>query len=114
MDNRFNIGTLDTKVTIQTCIITFGTEGGKKYTFQDYRDVYANIDLRANEQVSDGNLEQGEVIDMTIYKIAELTTRWRVKYNGNLYEITGIDAGERISPFFTLTLHYIGAAPQEN
>ncbi len=111
MENKFNIGTLDTLVTIQKCIITRGDEGDKRYTFTDFANVYANVDLRANEQVSEGNLEQGESITMTIYKIAELTTRWRVKYDGNLYEITGIDLLERVSPVCTLALHYIGVAP---
>ena len=114
MENKFNIGTLDTLVTIQKCVITSGEEGGKQYTFTDYANVYANVDLRANEQVSEGNLEQGEFINMTIYKISDLTTRWRVKYDGNLYEITGIDLIDRISPVCTLALHYIGVAPSSN
>lgn len=107
MDSHVNIGTLDTLVTVQKCVISYGSEGGKTYTFTDFRDVYGNVDRRISEQVSIGNLEDGDYIALTIYKIPELTTRWRVKIDGQAYEITAIDLIERISPFCTLTLHAV-------
>lgn len=110
MDNYINIGTLDTLVTIQQCVITQGKQGGKSYTFSDYSNVYANIDRRINEQVSIGNLEEGDYVSLTIYKIPDLTTRWRVKFSGRVYEITGIDPIDRLSSLCVLTLHDIGAA----
>ncbi len=113
MENKFNIGTLDTRIVIQQCVISLNDEGAKQYTFTDYQNVFANIDARANEQVSEGNLEQGEFITATIYKIPALTTRWRVKYDGNLYEITGIDNVSRISPVCVLSLHFIGTVPTD-
>lgn len=114
MAEFFNIGTLDTLVTIRKCIITSGRQGGKSYTFTDYSTVYANVDLRVNEQVNEGNLEQGEFINLTIYKIPELTTRWQVSFGGRIYEITAIDPISRLSPVCTLSLHDVGAAPEQS
>ena len=105
MENKINIGSLDTKVTVRSCSIATGSQGEKKFTFSDFRDVYANVDLNVSELVSNTNLEEGEYIQLTIHKIPELTTRWQVVVNGVSYEITGIDPISRVSPLCTLTLH---------
>ncbi len=107
MDNKINIGTLDTLVTLQECVITRGAQGAKSYTFSDFREVYANVDRNVSEQVSIGNLEEGQYINLTIYKVPELTTRWRVIVDNLAYEITAIDAISRVSPLCILSLHAI-------
>jgi hypothetical protein len=103
----FNTGSLDTLVTVNRCTITSDAEGGKGYSFAKFRDVYANVDRNISEQVSLGNLEGGDYIFLTIYKIPELDTTWQVVVAGQKYEITGIDLQERLSPFCTLTLHAV-------
>lgn len=103
----FNTGDLDTLVTINSCIISYDAEGGKEYTFSKFRDVYANVDRRVSEQVSIGNLEGGDYIALTIYKIPEIDSTWQVVVAGQKYEITAIDLGDRLSPFCTLTLHAV-------
>ena len=100
-----NMGEMDTLVTLQKCGITYGPEGEKIQTYTDFRRVYANVDRRVSEQVSVGNLEDSDYITLTIYKVPELTTRWRVVVDDRDYEITGMDLISRISPFCTLTLH---------
>ena len=105
MENRINIGSLDTLVTVKSCEITTGSQGEKKFTFSTFRDVYANVDLNVSELVSNTNLEEGEYIQLTIHKIPELNTRWQVVVKGVSYEITGIDPISRVSPLCTLTLH---------
>jgi len=107
MENKINIGDLDTKVTIRECVITTGSQGAKVFTFSDHSEVFAKVDLNVNELVSNTNLEEGQYIQLTIYKIAELTTRWRVVVSGVTYEITGIDPVSRVSPLCVLTLHAI-------
>ena len=52
-----------------------------------------------------GNLEEGEFIQLTIYKVPQLTTRWQVKIEGVSYEITAIDPISRLSPLCILTIH---------
>ena len=105
MENRINIGELDTLVTIKSCAITTGTQGEKKYTFTNYGDVYAKVDRNVSELVANTNLEEGVYIQLTIYKIRQLDTTWQVVVNGLSYEITGIDPISRVSPVYTLTLH---------
>ena len=107
MESKINVGTFDTLVTINRCVISNDKEGGKKYTFSKFRDVYANVDRRVNEQVNIGNLEGGEYISLTIYQIPELDSTWQVVVKGQQYEITAIDYGERFSRFCTLTLHAV-------
>ena len=107
MENRINFGELDTLVLLRSCVITYGAQGAKKYTFQDYDRVYAKVDRNVSENVTNTNLEQGVDITLTIYKVAALTTRWRVDVEGKTYEITGIDPISRISPLCHLTLHAV-------
>lgn len=105
MENRINIGDLDTLVTLRSCTIGQTGEGGKVYNFRNFRDVYAKVDRRVNEQVNTGNLEEGDFVQLTIYKVAELDTRWQVKIDGVFYEITAIDPVSRYSPLCILTIH---------
>ena len=98
MENRINFGELDTLVLLRSCVITYGTQGAKKYTFQDYERVYAKVDRNVAENVTNTNLEEGQEITLTIYKVKALTTRWRVVVEGRSYEITGIDPISRVSP----------------
>ena len=107
MENRINIGELDTKVLLRSCVITYGAQGAKKYTFQDYAEVFAKVDRNVSESVTNTNLEQGVDITLTIYKVAALTTRWRVVVAGKAYEVTGIDPISRVSPLCHLTLHAV-------
>lgn len=107
MENRINIGELDTLVLLRSCEITYGSQGAKKYSFQDYAEVFAKVDRTVSENVSNTNLEEGQEITLTIYKVKALTTRWRVVVEGRSYEITGIDPVSRVSPLCILTLHAV-------
>ena len=102
MENKINFGELDTLVLLRSCVITYGTQGAKKYTFQDYE-----VDRNVAENVTNTNLEEGQEITLTIYKVKALTTRWRVVVEGRSYEITGIDPISRVSPLCHLTLHAV-------
>jgi len=107
MENRINIGELDTKVLLRSCEITYGSQGAKKYTFRDYAEVFAKVDRNVSESVTNTNLEQGVDITLTIYKVVALTTRWRVVIDGKSYEVTGIDPISRVSPLCHLTLRIV-------
>lgn len=107
MENKINIGELDTLVLLRSCVIAKGAQGAKKYTFQDYAEVFAKVEREVFESVTNTNLEQGQDLSLTIYKVASLNTRWRVVVEGRTYEITGIDPISRISPLCILTLHSV-------
>ena len=107
MENRINIGELDTKVTLLSCTISKQSQGAKKYTFAVHSEVYAKVDRNVSEAVSNTNLEEGQYIQLTIYKVEGLTTRWRVMVEGRTYEVTGIDPISRVSPLCTLSIHAV-------
>lgn len=107
MENSINIGQLDTLVTIQKCITVQGAQGNKKAQYSDYARVWAKVERNINEMVSNANLEESNVIELTCYKIPELTVRWRVVVDGVPYDITAIDPISRVSPLNILTLEGI-------
>ena len=107
MENLINIGELDTLVLLRSCVITYGKQGAKKYSFQDYAEVFEKVDRTVSENVTNTNLEEGQEITLTIYKVKPLTTRWRVVVEGRSYEVTGIDPISRVSPLCHLTLHAV-------
>lgn len=107
MDSYINIGDLDTLITVQSVTQTLGDKGQKKVVVAKYADVYAKLDRRINESVEDGNLEAGEVIDVAMYKIPELTTRWRLLISDVSYEIISIDPISRLSSLNIVTVRTI-------
>ena len=104
---KINPGEFDTKVTMQSVEASRGSQGQRTVIYTDYSQPFAKIERDVDESVSDNNLEAGQTIRLTTYKIAELTTRWRVLIEDLPYEIRSIDPIDRISPYFILTLHAI-------
>lgn len=107
MENKINFGQLDTLVTVMRCTQTTGTQGEKQFIFTNYGDVYAKVERDVSETIVNTNLEEGDYVQLTIYKIRDLTTRWQIILHGRKYEITGIDPVSRISPMCILSIHAI-------
>jgi len=107
MTTNADIGNMDKLVTLQSCEITRNAQAAKVKTYADFRKVWAKIDYSVDEQVSYGNLEASNVIYLTIYKVKELDTRWRVLIDGVAWEITAIDTIGRLSTVCRLTLNSI-------
>jgi head-tail adaptor len=107
MENKINIGELDTKVTLLQCVISYNSQSAKKYAFTEHSKVFAKVDRSVSESVTNTNLEQGVDVSLTIYKVADLTTRWRVVIEGKTYAITGIDPISRVSPLCVLSLNIV-------
>lgn len=107
MENSVNIGELDTLVTVHKAVQLTGAQGNKKVVFEEHSKVWAKVERNINEMVSNGNLEEGNEIELTCYKIPGLTVRWRVEVEGLPYEITAIDPISRFSAWNRLTLRAI-------
>ena len=107
MESRFNLGELETLVTVNRSVQSSGKQGEKEFTYIFFRDVYAKVERNVSDMVSNTNLEEGDYVQLTIHKIPELTTRWQIVLDGVDYEITGIDPVSRISPVCVLSLHSI-------
>jgi hypothetical protein len=85
----------------------YDSDRPKVKTYADFRRVWAKVDHTVDEQVSLGNLEAANVIYLTIYKVPQLDTRWRVIIGEDAWEITAIDSLDRLSPVYRLTLRSI-------
>lgn len=107
MESKFNIGEMDTLVTVKAGVQSTGSQGEKVFTYTFFRDVYAKVERNVSEFVSNTNLEEGDYVQLTIHKIPQLTTRWQIVLDGRDYEITGIDPVSRVSPVCVLSIHSI-------
>ncbi len=102
-----NLGELDTLVTVQEVKQTIGDRGQKKNTVVRRQTVFAHLERTTSEMIDDGNLESVEIVDLTMYKIPGLTTRWQLVLAGVPYEITAIDPISRMSDLMTVTARTI-------
>ena len=107
MKNDVNVGQFDTLVDVLQVTQTIGTQGQKTTSVALYSQVWAKVERSIKESISDYNLEAGHDLTVTMYKIAALTTRWRLRIAGKSYEISGIDLMDRMSPFCTVSLSAI-------
>jgi len=107
MENRINIGELDTLVTLLAPTATLGSEGEKKSTYTEHSDVFAKVDRDTTDSLAYENFDGRDNVALTIYKVSAMNTRWRVAIEGKTYEILSIDQISRVSPLCTLSLQSI-------
>lgn len=107
MENKINVGEFDTLVTIRRKVMTLGDQGQKTATWQVHSKVWAKVVRRLSEMIDNGNLEDGNSLEIHIYKIPGLDTRWQVIVEGKPYEVRSIDMISRISPVCVLSLFAI-------
>lgn len=98
---------MDTLVTLLRPEMTVGSEGQRKTSLVEHSQVYAYVDHSLNELSSDGNYEMDSSINLTIYKVPALNTRWCVRIGEIVYAIQGIAMGGRLDATYTLTLSAI-------
>ena len=107
MADTYQIGDFDTKVTIREKVLSTGDQGQKTYTWKVHSCVWAKVVRRVAEMIDYGNLEDGHSLEVHIYKIPCLDTRWQVVVDGIAYEIRSVDMVDRISPVCILSLFAI-------
>ena len=105
MENKLNIGEMDTLIQLVPMTQSTGAEGEKVWTAGTPRNVFAKLESSIDETIGDSNLEADHVVVATIYKVPDLNTRWRVIANGQTFEIRSIDPISRVSPLCQLTLN---------
>lgn len=108
MPDVYQIGEFDTLVTPRERVISTGNQAQKTYTWREHSPVWAKVVSRISEMVDNGNLEDGRSLEIHIYKIPDLDTRWQILVNGRPYEIRSVDMVSRISPVCVLSLFAIG------
>lgn len=107
MADIYQIGDFDTLVGIRERVISTGNQGQKTYAWRDHSRVWAKVVRNFSEMVDNGNLEDGRSLEVHIYKIPGLDTRWQVVVDGKPYEIRNVDMVSRISPVCVLSLFAI-------
>ena len=107
MENRINIGQMDRVVSVLKPTMSIGTEGQKISTYTKHSDVFAFLEENTDENVAYYNQEMSTSMVATIYKIDDLTTRWRISIGGKKYEIISIDPVSRVSRLCRLNLRSI-------
>lgn len=103
----WGIGDFVTKVRMQSCEVSTGDTGEKIYNWRCVRDLFAKVEVSVDEVIDNGNLEQGQALTLTVWKVPGLTTRWRVLIGGVPYSIEGIDPVSRISPVCRISVRSI-------
>ena len=107
MENRNNIGELDTLVTLYAPTQGRGAEGEKYSTYVEFSQVYAKVDRDVTDQLSFDNYDGRDNVSMTIYKVNGMNTRWQVGISGKRYEILSIDTVSRVSPLCVVSIQSI-------
>lgn len=105
MENKLNIGEMDTLIQLVPMTQSTGAEGEKVWTAGTPRNVFAKLESSIDETIGDSNLEADRIVVATVYKVPDLNTRWRVIANGQTFEIRSIDPISRVSPLCQLTLN---------
>lgn len=107
MPDVYQIGEFDELVTIREKVISKGDQGQKTYTWREHSRVWAKVVRNVSQMVDNGNLEDGRSLEVHIYKISGLDSRWQVVVDGKPYEIRTVDMVSRISPVCVLSLFAI-------
>lgn len=107
MENRINIGALDTLVTLFSPSASQGSEGEKKSTYARHSIVFAKVDRTVSDQLAFDNYDGRDNAVLSIYKVPGMNTRWQVEISGRRYEILSIDPVTRVSPLCEVNVQSI-------
>lgn len=107
MENKINIGELDTLITLFAPAAGIGSEGEKFSTYTEHSQVFARIERNIADQLAFDNYDGRDIAAISIYKISTMNTRWQVEISGRRYEVLSIDPVSRVSPFCVVSLQSI-------
>ena len=102
-EHRVNIGEMDTLVTVQSVTQTIGNRGQKTFTRQTVGRVYARLEWQVDETPENNNLEELRTVEVAMYKIPGMNTRWQLLIDGDPFDIVAIDPIDRWSKICILT-----------
>lgn len=94
-----NIGDLNSKITIETAVLTTDTNSGERTTsWQTLAVVWATVtypsaEFIAAENNSAGRLTAYTPVNFTIYYRTDITVKQRIFWNGSYYAITRLNIG---------------------
>ena len=93
---QVSLGALTTKINLYKPHQTKNERGAIESEFVINRSVFAKVvENPVSEQQVDSNLIALNTIEVTMYIVPQLTTAWRVEYNGKFYNIISQNKAER-------------------
>lgn len=107
MENRINIGELDTLVTLFAPEQSRGAEGEKYSTYREFSQVFAKVDRDVADQLAFDNYDGRDSVSLTIYKVMGMNTRWQVGIGSKRYEVLAIDMISRVSPLCVVSIQSV-------
>lgn len=100
--DRVSLGSFTTKITLYKPLQQKNAKGAIENSYDKVSDVYANVVEMAQTETSiDSNLIALNQIEVKMYIVKELTTRWRVEYDGQMYNILSKSLADR-QPIMTV------------
>lgn len=94
--DRVSLGSLTTKIALYAPRQQKNAKGAIENSYEKVADVYANVvEVPQMEGAVDSNLVALNMIDVKMYIVKDLTTRWRVEYDGQMYNILSKSQAER-------------------
>lgn len=106
-NDKINIGEFWNYIDVYECVQSKDSKGAKTETWNLKAHVHARVEPMMTEVDTYDNLAERESLMLTVYRIKEMTTRWRVKWNDKFYDIKSITPVSKISPFVHLTAEEI-------
>ncbi len=83
-------GRLDRQITLQKPTTTKDDYGEEQTTWSDYRTVWGSIQEQSGREMFEaGKLAEIDAVFKVRY-LSEITREWRLKYDGQVYDITNI------------------------
>lgn len=86
--NKISIGSFTNKLTLFKNVQRKNERGAVENEYVFVREIFAKVvEIAGSEQDVDNNLIALNSIEITTYVMPELSTSWRIGYNGKLYDV---------------------------
>jgi len=103
------IGKLDQQITLQSLVET-NDEGSLTQAWSTQATVYAHVKTQSGAEAFEAaRVNARETIRVMIRYRTDVTTKWRMQWSGQNYDITAVDRSSRRSGELWLTAQVQGA-----
>lgn len=99
---KVSIGSFTSRLGLFRPVQKKNERGAVENEYQYEKDIFGKVvEIAGTETDVDNNLIALNNIEITTYFVPQLTTSWRIGYNGNIYDIIAINKVES-QPLITL------------
>lgn len=92
---KVSVGSFTNRLGLFRPVQKKNERGAVENDYQYERDIFGKVvEMAGSETDVDNNLIALNTIEITTYHVPQLTTSWRIGYNGNIYDIIAINKVE--------------------